>query len=237
MKELPTSRCLIVDDSSVARMMLRQLLEKLGTLEIAGECEDALSARRLLEETPIDILFLDIEMPGMTGLELLKLLPHKPLTILITAKQGYAVEAFEMNVVDYLVKPFSLSRMMLAVERATELLKGKDTQLGQEVSPDHLFIKEKKIIRKLDLNDILWMEAKGDYARIHVPGKSYIIHSSLRLLEERLPAARFIRVHRSYIIALSKIDYIEDMVVHIHDVAIPVSDSYREQLLQSLHLL
>jgi len=236
MKEDLTPQCLIVDDNKVARVMLRQFLEKIGTVKIIGECEDALTARKLLEETPVDILFLDIEMPGMSGMELLKLLPERPLTILTTAKQGYAVEAFEMNVVDYLVKPFSLSRMILAVERAIELWKGKDVQLGQ-VSPEFLFIKEGKVIRKLDLNELLWMEAKGDYARVHVPGKSYIIHSSLRTLEERLPHPAFIRVHRSYIIAVNKIDYIEDMVLHIHDVAIPVSDTYREQLLQNLHLL
>lgn len=236
MKEDHPPQCLIVDDNRVARLMLRQFLEKIAVVQIAGECEDALSARKVLQEKQVDILFLDIEMPGMSGLELLKLLTEKPLTILTTAKQGYAVEAFEMNVVDYLVKPFSFSRLMLSVERAVELLREKDTQLSQ-VSPDFLFIKERKVIRKLDLNDILWMEAKGDYARVHVPGKSYIIHSSLRLLEDRLPSPRFIRVHRSYIIALDKIDYIEDMVVHIHDVAIPVSESYREQLLQHLHLL
>lgn len=231
---LPT--CLIVDDNKVARLMLRQLLEKAGTVSIIGECEDAISAKKSLEGTNVDILFLDVEMPGMTGLELLKLLAVKPLTILTTAKQGYAVEAFEMNVVDYLVKPFTMGRLLLAVEKALELLKEKDTQLGQ-VSTDFMFIKESKVIRKLNLNDIMWMEAKGDYVKVHVVGKSHIIHSSLRALEDRLPPQQFIRVHRSYIIALNKIDYIEDMVVHIHDAAIPVSDSYRELLLTKLNLL
>ncbi|RZM18944.1 MAG: response regulator transcription factor [Pedobacter sp.] len=236
MKENQLPTCLIVDDNKVARLMLRQLLEKINTINIIGECEDAIAARKSLEDQEIDILFLDIEMPGMSGLELLKVLPNKPLTILTTAKQGYAVEAFEMNVVDYLVKPFAVSRLMLAVERAIELLKGKESQLEQ-VSPDNIFIKEGKIIRNLDLNEVLYMEAKGDYVRIHVPGKSYIIHSTLRLLEEKLPSGLFLRVHRSYIIALNKIDYIEDMVVNIHGMAIPVSDSYRDQLLKNLHLL
>lgn len=236
MKENQLPTCLIVDDNKVARLMLRQLLEKINTVTILGECEDALVARKALENQQVDILFLDIEMPGMTGLELLKVLPDKPLTIFTTAKQGYAVEAFEMNVVDYLVKPFAVSRLMLSVERALELLRSKEVQLEQ-VSPDNIFIKEGKVIRKLDLNEVLCMEAKGDYVRIHVPGKSYIIHSTLRLLEDKLPSGHFIRVHRSYIIALNKIDYIEDMVVNIHGMAIPVSDSYRDQLLKRLHLL
>ncbi len=236
MKDNNLPSCLIVDDNKVARLMLRQLLEKSQTVNIIGEYEDAISAKKALENTAVDMLFLDVEMPGMTGLELLKLLPVKPLTILTTAKQGYAVEAFEMNVVDYLVKPFTMGRLLLAVERAVELLKSEDTQLGQ-VSTDFMFIKESKVIRKLNLSDILWMEAKGDYVKVHVQGKSHIIHSSLRALEDRLPAQQFIRVHRSYIIAFNKIDYIEDMVVHIHDAAIPVSDSYREQLLTKLNLL
>jgi DNA-binding LytR/AlgR family response regulator len=236
MKENSLPTCIIVDDNKIARLMLRQLLEKSGSLHIIGEYEDAISAKKGMESLTPDILFLDVEMPGMTGLELLKLLPVKPLTILTTAKQGYAVEAFEMNVVDYLVKPFTMGRLLLAVERAVELLKGQDTQLGQ-VSTDFMFIKESKVIRKLNLNDIMWMEAKGDYVKVHVLGKNHIIHSSLRALEDRLPAQQFIRVHRSYIIAFNKIDYIEDMVVHIHDATIPVSDSYREQLLTKLNLL
>lgn len=229
--------CLIVDDNKVARVLLRQLLEKAGEVNILGECEDAIAAKHFLQNKSVDVLFLDIEMPGMTGFELLKMLPEKPLTILTTAKQGYAVEAFELNVVDYLVKPFSLSRVMLAVERAKELLSHKNVQLTRDTTSDVLFVKDNKSIKKLDVNDVLFMEAKGDYVRIHVPGNSFVIHGSLKAIEEKFPAGRFLRVHRSYVVALNKIDYIEDRVVYIHDLAIPISESYKDILLQNLKLL
>ncbi len=229
--------CLIVDDNKVARVLLRQLLDKTGIVNILGECEDAITANYFLQKKNVDVLFLDIEMPGMTGFELLKMLPERPLTILTTAKQGYAVEAFELNVVDYLVKPFSLSRVMLAVERAKELLSHKNAQLKQDTSDNVLFIKDNKSIKKLDVNEVLYMEAKGDYVRIHVPGNSYVIHGSLKTVEEKFPPGRFLRVHRSYIVALNKIDYIEDRVVYIHDIAIPISESYKDILLQNLKLL
>ena len=230
--------CLIVDDNKVARVLLRQLLEKAGPVTVVGECEDAVEANYFLQNKTVDILFLDIEMPGMNGLELLRMLPERPLTILTTAKQGYAVEAFELNVVDYLVKPFSLSRVMLALERAKELLSHKNAELSKdEVSGNFLFIKGNKSFKKLNLNEVLYMEAKGDYVRIHIPGNSHVVHASLRAVEDKFPPGKFIRVHRSFIIALDKIDYIEDRVVYIHDQAIPISDSYKESLLQKLNLL
>ncbi|MFV0604506.1 MAG: LytR/AlgR family response regulator transcription factor [Niabella sp.] len=231
-------QCLIVDDNKVARVLLRQLLEKTGYVTIVGECEDGVSANSFLQSKSVDLLFLDIEMPGMSGLELLRMLNDKPLTVLTTAKQGYAVEAFELNVVDYLVKPFSLSRVMLAVERAKELLSHKHTHLNKDnTSSDILFIKDNKSIKKIDINDVLFMEAKGDYVRINVPGNNYVIHGSLKTVEDKFPHNKFLRVHRSYIVALNKIDYIEDRVLYIHDHAIPISESYKDILLQNLNLL
>ncbi len=238
MKALSPPVCLIVDDSKVARLMLRQLLEKMGNVIIAGECEDALSAKKFLETQAVDILFLDIEMPEISGLELLRLLTPRPLTILITAKQGYAVEAFELNVVDYLVKPISLSRLMISLQRVMEIVDSRDVRLGQENSEEVLFIKDSKTIRKIDQNEILWMEAKGDYVRIQVvSGKNFVIHASLKNLEEKFDGVRFVRVHRSYILAVNKIDYIEDSVAYVHNHAIPISDTYKDGLLKSLHLL
>lgn len=239
MKEGRPPLCLIVDDNKVAIIMLRQLLEKIGTIAVAGECADALEAKFFLENHHVDILFLDVEMPGMSGIELLRLIPQakRPLTILTTAKQGYAVEAFELNVVDYLVKPFSLTRLMLSIERAKELLENENVQLSSETTKNLLFIKDNKAIRKIDMNDILWLEAKGDYVRINTENRSLVIHTSLKTIEDKLPSDMFSRVHRSYVIAVNKIDYIEDRVVYIHDHPIPISDGYRDSLLKKLSLL
>lgn len=230
-------KCLIIDDNKVSRILLKQILDKIGGIQVMQEFDDALNAKVYIEQNAIDALFLDIEMPGMNGLELLRMLEKRPLTILTTAKQGYAVEAFELNVVDYIVKPFSLARIMLAIERMKELLSNEDVQISKEQSSNFVFIKDNKLIRKLDTNDILWVEAKGDYIKIFIPGKSYIVHGSLKTIEDKLPSQKFMRVHRSYLIAFNKIDYIEDRIVYIHNQPIPISESYRDALLKNLQLL
>lgn len=233
---LPT--CLIVDDNIIARITLRQILDKIGKTHILGECEDAFTAGEFIRQNPVDILLLDVELPGLSGLELIRLLPQKPLTILITAKEGYAVEAFELNVVDYLVKPFVLSRVMLALQRAEQLLQHNHSAPKPEPpTGDCLFVKDNKVIRKINFEDILWMEAKGDYVQIRVGEKNYMIHGSLKTFEDKIPSDKFIRVHRSYIIGINKIDYIEDKIVYIKRQAIPISESYREKLLTQLRLL
>lgn len=229
--------CLIIDDNKVARVLLRGILDKIDGVSIANEYDNALDGKNYIENNSVDLLFLDIEMPDITGLELLRVLHVRPLTILTTAKQGYAVEAFELNVVDYIVKPFSLARIMLSIERAKELLTNRNVQISKDSSNDFVFVKDNKIIRKLDINSILWVEAKGDYIKIHAPEKNYIVHGSLKTIEDRFSTQSFMRVHRSYIIALDKIDYIEDRIVYIHNHPIPISESYKDSLLKRLQLL
>jgi len=170
-------KALIVDDNKVIGIMLQEMLKKTNDIEVSGIFSSAIEARNYLKETSIDILFLDVEMPGMSGMELLKVLPEKPLTIMITAQQSYAVEAFEMNVVDFLVKPFSFSRVMQAVEKAVELLKMKSGHFNY-VENDHFFIRDNKSIRKVLLTDILWVESKGDYVKIVTSTAQFIIHST-----------------------------------------------------------
>ncbi|MBL7725965.1 MAG: response regulator transcription factor [Chitinophagaceae bacterium] len=229
-------KALIVDDNKVARLMLSEMLRKIDTIELADEFEDAPSAISRLKKNDIDILFLDVEMPGMTGLELLKVLPDKPLTILVTAQPGYAVEAFELNVVDYLVKPFAVARIILAVERAVELLEVKNSKINR-VENDHIFIRDGKAIRKILLQHILWLEAKGDYVKIVTQQGNFVIHATLRNLEEKLSVNEFVRIHRGYIIPITKIDYIEDGVAYIQGTPLPVSENYRNELLRNLRLL
>lgn len=227
---------LIVDDNRMARIMLMQLLEQVPSIIIAGECDNAVDAISMLSRENIDILFLDIEMPGMSGIELLRSLTIKPLTILTSANKSYGTEAYELNVVDYLVKPLLLPRTMMAINRATELLKQKDVYLN-DVEKDYIFIKENKIIRKLLIDDIYLLESKGDYVKIYVAEKYHVIHATLKLFEDRLPVPKFMRVHRSFIIAMDKIDYIEENIVYINNIPVPISESYRAQFLKRLNLL
>lgn len=229
-------KALIIDDNKVARVMLVEMLRKVDGIELVAEFEDAPSAISTLKKGSIDILFLDVEMPGMSGFELLKILPDKPLTILVTAQAGYAVEAFELNVVDYLVKPFSVSRVILAVERAVELLQVKNTKVNQ-VENNNIFIRDGKTIRKILLQSILWLEAKGDYVKIVTQQGNFIFHNTLRNLEEKLSGGEFVRIHRGYLVPISKIDYIEDGAAFIQGTPLPVSENYKNELLKNLRLL
>jgi DNA-binding LytR/AlgR family response regulator len=228
--------CLIVDDNKIARVLLTELLKQVPSVNIAGECSGAAEATGFIAANKVDILLLDIEMPDMNGFELLKALASRPVTILTSANKGYAEEAYELNVVDYLVKPVGLPRLMMAISRAAELLKEKDAYLNT-IEQEHIFIKEGKAIRKLLLDDIYWIESKGDYVKIFTANKSHIVHASLKQLEERLPSLQFIRVHRSYMIALNKIDYMEDNVLYLNNTPVPVSENNKPDLLKRMNLI
>jgi len=229
--------CLVVDDNKMARMAMKQLLSQVSELTLTGECDNAMDAYNKVSKEQIDLLLLDIEMPGMTGLELTKNLGEKsPLIIFTTAKTDYAVEAFELNVVDYLVKPVSPARFLQAIEKAKEVLESnkQDVQIEEK---EFVFVRDNGILKRVDINDILFLEAMGDYVKVHTSQKFHIVHSTLKAIGEKLPVSKFMRVHRSYIVALNKIDFIEEGVINVGKNAIPVADAYRGSLNQQLNLL
>ena len=229
--------CLIVDDNKIARTTMRQLAGQVKDIHVAGECASAMEAYNQLQEQDVDLVLLDIEMPGMSGLELTKHLGEKrPLIIFTTSKKDYAVEAFELNVADYIVKPVTPARFIQAIDKARELL-----QAGHEhvdlANNEFIFIRDSNIVRRLKLEDILYAEAMGDYVKLHTPQKFYAVHTTLKTVEERLPDEQFIRVHRSYIVALSKIDTIQDGAIIINGKPIPVADAYRATLNKRMNIL
>ncbi|MDB5253656.1 MAG: transcriptional regulator [Flaviaesturariibacter sp.] len=230
-------KCLIVDDNKMARMAMKQLVGQVRDLELVKECEDAMEAYHLINEQQIDLIFLDIEMPGMTGLELTKNLGHKsPLIIFTTAKKDYAVEAFELNVVDYLIKPVSPARFLQAVERANETQASNKEEVKVE-EQEFVFVKDNGILKRINVDDIMYLEAMGDYVKVHTPQKFHVLHATLKSIEEKLPASKFIRVHRSYIVSMSKIDFIQEGVISIGKSTVPVADTYRTALNKRLNLL
>ncbi|THU34998.1 response regulator transcription factor [Niastella caeni] len=228
--------CLIVDDNDLSRLTLRQLALQTGRLQVTGECKDAMEAHRNITANPPNLVLLDIEMPGMTGIDLLKILPKQTLAILTTSQKQYAVEAFDLNVVDYLIKPVSLPRLMQAVEKVRDILLRNDTEVTS-AADDYLFIRDNNMLKKLRLEEILWIEAMGDYVKIRTETQWHIVHSTLKAIEEKINSGRLMRVHRSYIISLDKIDSIEDGVVNILNTPIPVAESYRSKLIQKIKLL
>ncbi|MCW3074350.1 MAG: transcriptional regulator [Flaviaesturariibacter sp.] len=218
-------------------MAMKQLVGQVKDLELVKECEDAMEAYHLINAQPIDLIFLDIEMPGMTGLELTKNLGHKsPLIIFTTAKKDYAVEAFELNVIDYLIKPVSPARFLQAVERANEA-QASDKEEVKVEEQEFVFVKDNGILKRINVDDILYLEAMGDYVKVHTAQKFHVLHATLKSIEEKLPSTKFIRVHRSYIVSLSKIDFIQEGVISINKASIPVADTYRTALNKRLNLL
>lgn len=230
-------KCLIVDDNKMARMAMKQLVGQAKDLQLVKECADALEAYNTINKEQVDLLLLDIEMPGMTGFELIKNLgPKKPLIIFSTAKKDYAAEAFELNVVDYLVKPVSPVRFLQSIERANEVFASNREEVKVE-EQEFVFIKDNGVLKRINVDDILYLEAMGDYVKVYTAQKFHVLHSTLKSIEEKLPPAKFIRVHRSYIVSLNKIDFIQEGVISIGKSTIPVADTYRSMLNKRLNLL
>ena len=181
-------KCIIVDDNKMSREMVKQLVDQVDFLELKGECENPVEAFNYLKKEDIDLVFLDVEMPGMTGIELMKNLEKRPITILITSKQDYAVEAFELNVADYIIKPVTLSRFMAAIDRAKQLFESRHPKVevsGKE--KDYIFVRSNSLLTKVKIKDIIYVQALGDYVNIFTNDTRLTVHITLKGMEEKLP--------------------------------------------------
>ena len=229
-------RCILVDDNKMARMALGQLISQLSDLELLAQCETAIEAYNWLEKESADLVFLDIEMPGLSGLELARQLKGRNTYIIFTTgKKDYALEAFGLNVADYLLKPIALNRLLEAVSKVKELMNKVKTEV--KIESDLFFVKDKGALKQLKMDEILYIEAMGDYVKVQIKDRYYMIHNTLKVVEQKLNPDAFLRIHRSFIIALNKIDKIEDGVVTIQQTGIPVADAYRSVLNQRIKLL
>jgi len=226
--------CLICDDDPVQRTAIEQLVSKTEGLKLNASVDNPSDAAAALQKGGVDVLFLDVEMPEMTGLELLRTLKNPPEVVLITAKEGYAVEAFDLAVADYLVKPVALPRFMKAVDRIRERL-AADAETS--ATTDSLFVKANAQLLNVKLSDILFVEATGDYVTLHTERDKYVVHSTMKGIDQKLPDPDFIRVHRSYIVRIDKIKAIEETLIIIGKNLIPIGDSYRPTLMKRLPTL
>lgn len=218
-------------------MALKQLVAQVPTLTLVAECSNAMEAEAQLNDASVDLLLLDIEMPEMSGLELIKKMGNnKPLIVFTTAKKDYAVEAFELNVIDYLVKPITLQRLKQAVDKAREALESNKEELKVE-EQSFVFVKDNGVLKRISIDDILFLEAMGDYVKVHTAQKFHVVHATLKSIEEKLPSSKFLRVHRSYIVAINKIDYIQEGTISIGKTSIPVADTHKANLNRRLNLL
>ncbi|MFN8345308.1 MAG: LytTR family DNA-binding domain-containing protein [Spirosomataceae bacterium] len=233
-----TLTCVIVDDELMARKALERLCEKRNELEVAAVCADAEEALQILQSREIDLLFLDIELPGLNGLQLLDRLPYMPVVIMTTSKTEYAYDAFQYQVHDYLKKPITLPRFMQTIDKVVEHL---NTASKFVVTPKNesndIFVKEEGRYIRLAYQDILYIENVGDYAKIKTHQGSHVIYTTMKTLEEKLPTSIFFRVHRSFIINLSKIVDIEESNLVVDDKVIPISRANKPELMERINLL
>ena len=223
-------KALIVDDNDIARTTLAHLAKQIPNLVIVNEYSNAIEAYHHLQNNQVDLIFLDIEMPEMTGIELTRNLISKDIVIIFTtSKKEYALEAFELNIADYLLKPFTPARFLQAVSKAQIILESRKEHV-QFDKEEFIFVRDSNITRRLSMDDIFYAEAMGDYVKFYTSEKMFAIHGTMKAAEERLLKNNFIRVHRSYIIALGKIDTMQDGGVVINGKFIPVADAYRKAL-------
>lgn len=223
--------CLIIDDEPLSRNVLKTFIEDHPDLELLGECKDAFEAMDQLSGASVDLLFLDINMPKLSGINFYKSLNQRPEVVFTTAYPEFAVEGFELNAVDYLMKPIAFERFVQAVQRVKEKL-GQTTV--QENSSDYILLKADKKIYRTAFDDILFCEALGDYVKVHLTDKVLIITTTMKKLLSELPADRFIRTHKSYIINRSKFEYIEGNQIKIGNSNVAIGQSYREEVLKVL---
>jgi len=230
---------LIIDDNPMARAVLRQLASGLEGFEYAGECASALEAFNFLQKEAVDLLLLDVEMPEMSGLELMQNLSVKPLVILITSKTEYAVEAFELNVADYIVKPVTMPRFMAAISRARELWEGRHNTVEKSTERDYLFVRSDGALIKIRFDEIQWVQALVDYVQFVIAnGKKYTVHATMKSVENHLQDPRFVRSHRSYIVNTDKIERIEEgSMIVIGKQVIPISEQYKSAVISRLNIL
>jgi DNA-binding LytR/AlgR family response regulator len=233
-------KCLIVDDEPLAQDILVQYVGDCKSLELLKVCSDALEAGEFIQSHPVDLIFLDINMPRLSGIRFVKTLNHPVLIIFNTAYPEFAAEGFEANAVDYLLKPFSFERFMKAVNKAIEWaeFRNEKGKPGEEESIQNLgfiLLRSDKKIFKVNFDDILYFESIGDYIKVHLTDKKIIIHETVKNLVTQLPINKFIRVHKSYIVSVAKIRLIEGNQVDVEGKKIPIGLVFKEELLKRLN--
>jgi DNA-binding LytR/AlgR family response regulator len=237
MHEVSTIRCLIIDDEPPAREIIRRYIEQVPTLELTGECANAIQAFTLLQQQPVDLMFLDIRMPQLNGNDFLKTLKNPPKVIFTTAYPDYAVEGYELDVIDYLMKPIPFDRFLKAVNKAYQQtgVKAESPASPDEKKKDSFvyFRADRKMV-KVMLQDILYIESMKDYIKVFTTGGTIITKQSISSVEAMLPEKDFIRSHRSFIVSAKHIKSYTSELIEIHDTEIPIGKLFRNEVMKTL---
>lgn len=234
------TKCLIVDDEPLARELIRSHVEKLENFEIVAECSNAMKALNLLREMQVDLVFMDIQMPQITGIEFLKTLKHPPKVIITTAYREYALESFELDVVDYLLKPITFERFLKAVNRyyqmnqdGVQLVANKSSEKSSEEI--FIYVKENKKVVKVYLSEIKYIEGLSEYIQIFTDKRKIITKTSMAQMEEKLANENFLRIHKSFIVSISKIEAFTANTIEIQGKELPIGRSFKNAVLGALN--
>lgn len=234
-------KCLVIDDERLAREYIKNYISKIPELELIGDFNSPLKATELIKKGEVDLLFIDIQMPDITGVDFVRSLSHKPEVIFTTAYQEYALEGFNLSAIDYLLKPFSFERFFQAVNKVIDKMESKLAN-AEVVTPDisaqtsfadtYLTIRADRKFYKINFSDIKYIEGQKAYVTFHTTKKRITALASLKELEEALPENQFIRIHKSYIVAISEIQSLEGNLIEVHDVKLPVGKMHKEAVLK-----
>jgi Response regulator of the LytR/AlgR family len=225
-------KCLIVDDEPLSQDVLKKYVDDCPLLELAGISFDAFEANDMLQAHDIQLIFLDINMPKLSGIRFVKTLNNAPLIIFTTAYPEYAIEGYEVDATDYLVKPFSFERFLKAVNKAIEKI--NYAQLKNQPAGGFILLKSDKKVYKVNYDDIMYLQSFGDYVKVFTNEKCLVVHDTFKNMQEQLPEREFVRIHKSYLIAFGKIQYIEGNQVKIGNELIPIGLNYKEELTKRL---
>lgn len=231
------SSYLIVDDEPLARKLIASHTAKIEELELAGECSNAIEASNFLRKKKVDLIFLDIQMPELSGLDFLKTLTNPPAIIITTAHRDFALDAFDLDVVDYLLKPVSFDRLLKATNKFFDRQNNVHNPAETAVTPDHfIYLKVDRKTHKLSLKEIVYIESLDDYVKVHVKDKSIITHENISSLEKRLPGDQFVRIHRSFIVSVSQVKVVSSDGIEIAGKELPFGRVYKQKALMHFGL-
>lgn len=224
-------KCIIVEDEVLAQQVIQNHLERINNFELVGICNNAIEAKEVLNKQEVDLIFLDIQLPGMTGLNFLRSLENPPLVVLTTAYAEYALESYEFNVIDYLLKPISFERFSKTVNKITDGRLFTPPAKDNQSLHDHIFIKSNNKFFKVNFSEIVYIESMKDYLKIHTKEYKLITHQTMSEMEKILPSRQFIRIHKSYIIALAYIKSIFGNSVEMTNATLPIGINYKEKVM------
>ncbi|HSN07777.1 MAG TPA: LytTR family DNA-binding domain-containing protein [Hanamia sp.] len=235
---MSTIKCLIIDDEPIGREITENFVKHIHFLEVVAVCEDALEAMDILENTQIDLLLTDIQMPKINGLEMVSSLHFPPVIIFITAHDKFAINSFELGVADYLLKPVAFDRFLKAINKAKlEIEIRKSALLNQNKSNEYIFIKANNKLNKINYSDILYIESLKDYIKIFTAEEVLITYSSMKAIEEKLPPMQFVRIHISYLVSINAVKAVMGNTVELtNEVSLPISKSRKDELFAALQI-